>query len=223
MPGPLTLPKTGGSNLPPSNGAVALPFADVETQIATSSQEMRDVVWPVIEEQLGGGTLIPQEGLHSHLCSAFDSDAGIDHFQHNAADGFMRGLATRVQHFPYCYRSFTIRLSTVRGGVTEYEKLMCRSRRGALTSDVTIQGYTNQDEGVLVGALWIKTAALCRYLLQLNQRGEEPERIQGSDGNSFYVVWLEDLERAGYGVKGYNVCELERPGHPDYTDVGFYG
>lgn len=192
------------------------------TQIATSSQEMRNVVWPVIAQQLGGGTLIPQEGTGSHLAQSFDADAGIDHFQHNAHDGYMRALATRVQHSPWCFRSFTIRLSTVGGGITEHAKLLRRARSGAMRPDLTIQAYVNQQEQALVGALWIETDALCRYLIDLDETGRQPEIQRTYDGNRFYVVWLDELESAGYAVKGYNVCELTRPGFAPYCDVGFY-
>lgn len=206
-----------------SNQPLALPLDDTIRAIKQSSEEMQSIVWPEISEYLGGGTLIPQEGDPAPVANLLDKTVGIDYLQHNEANGLVRALATRVQHYPpYDYRDFTIRFNTVAGGRTEYEKLLRGAREGLLLPNLTIQAYVDPRNRFLVGALWILTRDLCDYLIKREGSGQPLEILPAYDGTRFALVWLDDLEEAGYTVHGLNVCELRRRGYPKIEDVGLY-
>jgi len=115
--------------------------SDVAAALTKSAAAFRDIVWPSIAADLGGGDLVPVESVAS---AAFAKDldvlAGVDAWQVVKLSG-MRPLASRVQAGWGRINTFTIRYSLRSGARTEIDKRIDAIRDGFLFPAITVQAY----------------------------------------------------------------------------------
>lgn len=173
---------------------------DVARDLSKSARCFVDVVWPQVGPWLGGGELIPVEGLDD--AALLDMFAGIDGWHVQGNERRIRGLASRVQSAPHLYSSFTIRSRRVSGAETELAKRLAalyEPDKGWLFPAITVQGYAAADEFVAAGCIY--TRDLYTYIAD-GQEGRDYEvKRNGQDGNEFYVVWWEDLRSDGVRLR----------------------
>lgn len=114
---------------------------EVAAALTKSAAAFRDVVWPTLAADLGGGDLVPVESVAS---AAFAKDldvlAGVDAWQVVRPSG-MRPLASRVQAGWGRINTFTIRYSLRSGARTEIDKRIDAIRDGYLYPAITVQAY----------------------------------------------------------------------------------
>lgn len=124
---------------------------DVRLAIDNSARVLREVVWPVISERIGGGRLISVETVTSAgFAREIDTLAGVDAWQVIDGRG-MRGLASRVQAGPAAlnedgepWNTFSVRYRLPSGRPTEYHKRRAEiegARLGWLRPHLTCQAY----------------------------------------------------------------------------------
>lgn len=122
-----------------------------------SSKHFIDHVWPVVGEVIGGGKIIPVEGVTDiGFAKSLDMIAGIDAWQIFENENnlkCMRGIASRVQWYrkewdkSYPFNTFTIRYSLASGSATEYDKRVYAINNKndyILFPAVTIQSYLGE-------------------------------------------------------------------------------
>lgn len=168
--------------------------SNAEMNMGLSARYFRDEVWPLFEERLGGGRLVPVESVtDSEFAKLLDTQAGIDGWQ-LVSDGGIRGIASRVQ-VGRCWRSWTIRTKTRYGGKTERDKLLDVDLT-LLRPSLHIQAYTASLREPPSAAACIRTADLIRLLVATSSR----EMSNPQDGNLFVPIWWDDALAQGYEV-----------------------
>ena len=121
--------------------------------------------------------------------------AGIDTWQFNNREKWIRGLACRVQWGTTDWQSFTIRKSRISGTKTEYEKRLdaLTNGRGFLFPPLTVQAYLKQRRMGPVMSIGIaKTVNIMRWIHC--HRDEVKVQTNPIDGTEFYVVFWRDIE-----------------------------
>lgn len=169
---------------------------DIIKDLSDSAQNFKDIVWPAVNEWLGGGELIPVESVtNNSFTNLLDILAGIDAWQVKNDLG-IRGIASRIQWGAH-YESFTIRKKRTTGAKTELDKrLKVLTRAGDwLFPYWTIQAYiTKRKDGELLYACATKTKDLFRYIYtKIKNKQNIPTRINPDDENEFYVIWINEL------------------------------
>lgn len=115
--------------------------SDVAAALTKSATAFRDVVWPVICDDLGGGELVPVESVTAaSFAKDLDTLAGVDAWQVADPHG-MRSIASRVQSGWGPLNTFTIRWSVRSGARTEIDKRIDAIRDGFLYPLITVQAY----------------------------------------------------------------------------------
>lgn len=181
--------------------------------IIRSREALRQRVWPLCEEVLGGGRLMSNtdhwtEEDELYVARELDVRAGIDELQ-ILPSGAMRGLACRVQ-YTESFDSFTIRAGRESGRETEYHKRRAAIANNWIYPQITIQAYIS--EGYCVyGA--IETRALYSYIDQAKEAGRLHAQRAAQDGTLFYVAYWDELEELGYDViRGEGNCPIRERG-----------
>lgn len=171
---------------------------EVKRDLTRSADAFVRIVWPAISDICGGGELIPVEGVTEEgFAHALDAESGIDGWQHVVGHG-IRGIASRVQ-WGKNWRSFTIRESRTSGSTTELSKRLAMLRDGGdwLLPALTVQAYLNPLTDELNGAGIVRTRDLYKYI---SENRNCVTRTNPDDGNTFVVVFWDDMNRAGYRV-----------------------
>lgn len=175
---------------------------EVSYDLGWSAKAFLSLVWPVIRPALGGGQLMPVEGVATKpMQVALDTLAGIDawHIGNNGLG--IRGIASRVQADTRAWDTFTIRYRRASGAETEYTKRLAAmdSTKGWLYPHITIQAYLSHDKQQLLSCAVIRTEDLFRYAAaELGRdRGRVYMQTVHSDGNTFIVVPWGSLRADG--------------------------
>lgn len=165
--------------------------ADIAHRMSSSSDDFVRLVWPLICDHVGGGTIEPVEGVTAtSTARQLDMRAGIDVWQY--LDRGMRGIASRVQwagrrpHRDWPFRTFTIRKSVPSGASTEYDKRLraiTEPDDGLLYPHLTVQAYIRQGHVDAVGV--VKTADLIWHLMFFGA----PTRDAPTGETFYYVPW----------------------------------
>ena len=177
---------------------------EVARDLQDSTRIFARVIWPVLGPRLGGGNLVPMEGVaDSRFAREVDLRSGVDAWQIVSGTGMMRGIASRVQ-YGRAWASFTIRDRRVSGADTEVAKRIEALRRkagGWLVPALTIHGYvTSRNDPELLCAYAIRTEDLYGFI-QAGVEGEDFNRVTNrSDGVQFLAVWVKHLKEAGIRV-----------------------
>jgi hypothetical protein len=165
--------------------AVVTPF---EQALSDSQAAFRDLVWPVIAVECGGGRIVPVEAVTAtDFARELDILSGIDAWQifpGNGAGEAMRGIASRVQ-WNQDWPTFTVRRSVRSGGPTEYHKRCAALEGGYLSPYLTVQAYIAGGELLSVGV-----ATTAAVIAAVDPRNWRP--VRGS-GETFYVVPFSDV------------------------------
>jgi hypothetical protein len=175
-----------------------------EQNISKSSKAFGDYVWPIIKNVLGGGRIIPVEGMATNdMAQTLDRLSGIDAWQVVGNEEGIRGIASRVQPSGKCWGTFTIRRSIVSGNETEYHKrirAIFYPDKGLLFPTITIQAYVNKDyQQPVYGVGVIKTKDL--FLAALLHEWQT-KTVQG--GNSMIILPWDKLAKLGYPIRVIN-------------------
>lgn len=156
-------------------------------RLNNSNRAFLALVWPVIKEWCGGGEIRPVEIMTDPISRDLDILCGIDVWQ-TISDRGCRGIASRIQFGPRCWRTFTIRKDRDTGARTEYEKRIeaIRSRGALIYPYLTCQAYINKAGGLLLGGAIARTEDIFRAITlhTLTRRTTDA---------SFYVVRFEDV------------------------------
>lgn len=193
---------------------------EVARDLSRSSSAFLRLVWPAVSRFVQAGDLIPCETVTARgLVGAFDQLAGIDAWQLVRGEGFMRGIASRVQFIApgyEPYNTFTIRYDRENGTKTEFEK-----RRDALEHQhdgwavpwLTIQAYVDQDATVLLSACVVKTSDLIRYAME---HEEDDDRAtvyrRRTEHEIFLAVAWKNLRRDKIRIKTIGACAAQGEG-----------
>lgn len=173
----------------------------VEKSIKKSSEAFINFVWPEIFKGIGGGKLIPVEGVTTdEMSQKFDTIAGIDFWQIMQDDKGIRGIASRCQPIGKDYHTFTIRKSLNSGRETEYHKRLRAINgdiEGLLYPAITVQAYLDSYDGPLLSIGYIKT----KDLYDAIQNNKWPELKNRYEGNTFLVVDWNKLIDIGYNIR----------------------
>jgi len=160
----------------------------VRNDLTRSNAAFLSLVWPVIAEKCGGGSIKPVELMDDEISKDLDVLCGIDIWQTVSGSG-CRGIASRVQFGDKNWRTFTIRKSRDSGARTEYEK-----RREAILSGgkyifpyLTCQAYVSNC-GNLIGCGLAKTASI------INAIEEGRAYVNRTDNASFFVLRFCDID-----------------------------
>jgi hypothetical protein len=110
--------------------------------IDASQKAFQYGAWSKIAPILGGGNLYPVEASSIEIFNILDRNSGIDAWQIRN-DNKIIGLATRCQWTHVAFPTFTIRLRTIGGGRTEFQKRLeeIRSADNPVSPSYLIQSY----------------------------------------------------------------------------------
>lgn len=180
--------------------------AEVARDLSASARDFHDHVWPLISDWCQGGELLPVETVSEKgFERRLDMLAGIDAWQVVSSRGAMRGIASRIQYGGCGWASFTIRRSRGTGARTELEKRLSahRNRReGWLLPALTVQAYlSNRTDGQVLCVGVVYTADLYDFIESGTAGKDWTVQRNPVDGNTFAVVWWDDLSRAGYTIR----------------------
>jgi hypothetical protein len=166
---------------------------DVAQRMSWSAQLFRDVVWPVLSPHLGNARAVPVESVtERQFAKELDTQAGIDAWVIHG-QGYVRGLASRVQRGDRNWRTFTVRMSLVNGRPTEYHKRkMEMATEGAITPHYWAHAYVSA-AGSLLGAAVAKASdVVLAVSYGIGQERRNP------DGTVFWCVPWDELPTSGY-------------------------
>jgi hypothetical protein len=162
-----------------------------------SSLAFRELVWPVIADDLGGGKLIEVETIKDNdFASSLDCIAGVDCWQETAE--FMRAIAQRTQ-WGANYHTFTVRETLRSGHITEAAKRRIAIAEGWLYPAITVQAYIIDDH--LVAAAW----ALTQNVIAACADERTWTQTNHQDGATFFCVpWQVVQDVHIYEIAGSN-------------------
>ena len=181
-----------------------------EITIKKSSQHFMQYVWPIIRDYIGGGEIIPAEGVTEYeFAKELDTTAGIDAWQifHNKIGmKCIRPIASRVQWerdawADYPFNTFTIRCELSSRNFTEYHKRLYAIKHktdGILYPAITIHSYLGKDGPPVYSIASIKTDDLFDAI---KEHPCKPIPVLG--GNKMFKLLWEDLKLWGYNVNIY--------------------
>ena len=170
----------------------------VEERIEQSRRDFERVVWPAIGDLIGGGELLPVEGLPDALARQLDQ-AGIDYYQIRGEGAqHPTALCSRVQYHPNVYPSFTVRMVRgTRSPRTELLRLLRAHNLGQL-SGWFCQAYLDWPGGPLLHAGVVPTDQLTAFV---DAAGIDDVRTNSEDGSLFAVIWWNILRHFGADLR----------------------
>jgi len=184
---------------------------EINKILKKSSLHFVEYVWPVIKDSIGGGYIIPVEGVtESNFAKNLDVIAGIDAWQIFSNENnmkCMRGIASRVQWYRdkwknyYPFNTFTIRHDLMSGNDTEYDKRLYalnNNNEYILFPAVTIQSYLSEAGLPIFSIGVIFTKELFRAALNHKWRLEQVEY-----GNTMMVISWSKLIELNYNLYIY--------------------
>ena len=178
---------------------------DIKQRISESKRAFLNLVWPVISTWLGGGELVPMEGIDAEFARKLDIYSGIDAWQF--VGDHVRGLASRVQVRPteyednrYPYNTFTIRHERRSGVKTEYQKRQEAVNSGEyIFPDIMAQAYLEMWYGPLLTVATAKT----KDILDCIAKGHADYKwTHEGDSRFVYCSWA-DMRQNDYHIKIY--------------------
>jgi len=177
--------------------------------LSDSAYDFVRVVWPVARKLISGGEIVPVEAVaNDDFARTLDIYAGIDAWQIVAAQGQMRGIASRIQWGAKRWDTFTVRCSRDSGAETEYDKrqrCLARPLEGWLYPAYTVQAYvTARRTGLLLSVAAIPTADLFHYLHYC----AEEVKVNRTHNAEFKVARWERLLYHGYGIRMWPTPEV---------------
>jgi hypothetical protein len=178
---------------------------EVERRMSRSSEDFTRLVWPTIGR--GFGRVIPVESVSEGVfATELDRRSGVDVWL-VGVDEHMRGLASRVQWTDRSYDTFTVRVRSCGGGLTEYDKRRreIETNRGGVGGVVTpyyvTQGYVSKDRYRLVGAAIARMRDVIAAVEMDLGRFIPPNR----DGSRGYAVPWCALRESGAQIRTWHV------------------
>lgn len=172
----------------------------VRTAMKASSQDFVNIVWPIIADRLGGGSIIPIEVVtESDFAKELDMLGGIDAWHVMGDRNGIRGIASRVQ-WGVDYRTFTVRWKLASGNKTEWDKRMyaiAHPELGLITPAVTVQAYIDKRGGSLLSAGIVRTTDLFKAAAEIDDKWKTRS---APDGNRFRYINWSTLISCGYRV-----------------------
>lgn len=186
-----------------------------EALIRASAEALREMVWPAVGRDLGGGQLVPVETVReSDFARILDTAGGIDAWQHfkSSRKEWIRGIASRVQFYgPKDWRTHTVRYRLPSGNETElHKRLRYHSGHGVVGPHLTLHAYVDQHARRLLSVGVCRTTDLMDAVMahKLADRWDWPKRlpgqrppgpvyidVNGQDDNEFLCVQWWYLKR----------------------------
>jgi len=170
-------------------------------KLRESAKDFIGIVWPEIKTWFGSGILEPVEAVtEPEMTRLFDQISGIDAWYIENENG-IRGIASRVQ-WGKNYRTWTVRMKTIFGGRTEYQKLTNAIENDWLYPYWTVQAYlTKTKRKRLLDVGKCKTEDLIEYM-QENKELLETRLKTANIGrpNPFCYIFWDELLDSGYPV-----------------------
>lgn len=179
-------------------------MADWRHDMTESSYAFQNYVWPKVRSWCDEGRLeIVENTTATGLARDLDTLAGIDAWQLLDNQGFMRGIASRVQTGAKNWRTFTVRKSCSSGAKTEFTKRLeaLKNRdRGAILPELTIHAYVcDYRKGPLLSVAVVRTVDLYEYLKTQISKGRAKTR--STNNAVFYWVSWDELEASKIRIK----------------------
>lgn len=170
--------------------SVAVFAGDWRTDLRRSREAFREIVWPEIARNVGGGTLV---SLEERGDDDMDRTGGIDAYERLATG--IRTIAQRTQ-FIDDYRkpaTFTIRSSRKRQTLTEFHKRYDAINQGFTVPGLVIQAYVHEARGIVTRVGITHGAPFYEYVFAQVERWETRKNSDGSA--TFLVVPWETIHR----------------------------
>jgi hypothetical protein len=163
-------------------------------------EDFHQYIEPVLRKKFRMyGEFFLVEGDNHPLAKYLDLYSGIDIWYINKDESWCRGIASRIQRpTGNIFRSFTIRKRT-KGQKTEYQKRLDAIKNCYIYPYWTLQAYIVGDKLKIMGIA--KTKDIINFIKDNKdvKTEENPD-----DGNSFYIVWWDDMLEKGYKVAIYD-------------------
>jgi hypothetical protein len=203
---------------------------DVLAEVQRSAEALRRLVWPMIAERVGGGDLLPVEGVPDDLMrKSLDTIAGVDALQILGDGSGMRAIGSRVQGTKrglQPFNTFTVRYDLPSQSKTEWQKrreALADPSLGLLYPALTVQAYCEEPgpsgapfERVLTAAVvhtndLIRVAqkyeplALSRKDLSIYERRRDPAWLDFNrvDNKWFLAIPWETLAKDGVRLRRF--------------------
>ncbi len=184
-------------------------MVDIQTKINESSRDFINIGWPAIAHRVGGGEIMPSEGVATdEFVKQLDTLGGVDAWQVLSNKMGIRGIASRVQ---WCYpdhpgwsergvfpwNTFTIRWSLRNGGATEIDKRLYaidHPKLGLILPALTIQTYIWErgGSGRLASVAAVRTRDL---FITARDYSHEWHESLAPGGNKFRAVKWSALQK----------------------------
>ena len=164
--------------------------ASIEEKLRESAQDFLYVVWPQIRDWFGPGQLIPVEAVtESEMAKSLDQKSGIDAWYIENENG-IRGISSRIQ-WGKDWKTFTVRMKTIYGGRTEYEKLTNAIENEWLYPYWFCQAYLTMNKRLLNVGL-CKTTDLIEYMQEnkIRLEGQVKKANSGRRNPFCYISWM---------------------------------
>lgn len=205
-------------------------MATFEKDLSDSAYTFREIVWPAIQDMVGGGRIIPIESeVTEDLKTILDMDAGIDALQVIKPEGLIRGIGSRIQWGDKAWNTFTIRKSRDSGAKTELQKRIesIDGKRGGLYPHLTVQGYvTKPRTGELQSVAIAPTRELFHLANYLDIKSKPQRNSWGynraSNAEFIWISWqFCILNRVPVKQRIYSASQNKYSmGYGDYGEIG---
>ena len=166
----------------------------IQGSISDSTTAFQTHVWPMVNKAIGGGSIIPVEGVNTTMTNKLDMVSGIDFWQVLGNNEGVRGIASRVQPSGRAWNTFTIRRHLKSGHETEFHKrirAIFMPEKGLLFPTITIQAYMGVGYSLPVLSIGIIRTKDLYLSLLLNYERWEVKPVAG--GNSMMVLPWGDI------------------------------
>jgi hypothetical protein len=162
--------------------------------LATSTRQFQEIVWPQIKDWFGGDPeLYPAEGKDDPLYRSFDTDMGAD-FWLVDNDAGMASIAARVQD-QYEYETFTVRYSRSSGAATEHQKRMRQLASSYELPTWTIQAYVEPVLESVQNVAACRTDRLFEYIKSKGEPSVDWPLKPSNESEMFYAVPWDEIDR----------------------------
>jgi hypothetical protein len=149
-----------------------------------------DIIKPILNKIGFSGEFYLVEGDNHPLAKSLDTLSGIDTWYFHKSK-WCRGMASRIQRDGKDWSSFTVRRAT------EFYKRSNAIKNNFLYPYYTMQAYIV--DGIVSSLAIAKTKDVISYITKY----KVPVKQNSDDGNEFYIVFWDDMVKAGFNIKIY--------------------
>jgi hypothetical protein len=174
-------------------------MSDFKSDLVKSNNVV-DVIRPVICKLLGCDDLVTVEGSKDPVCKIFDLTCGIDYLYIDDNDRVL-GIGNRVQWIkpPWPpYNTFSIRKDRESGKSTEFLKRKKAIENGGLYPYLTVHSYVESRTNKLLSVAVAKTTDIINYIVKYDPPVKMSEDENGKAW--FYVCPWTDMVNKGYRI-----------------------